>query len=682
MLLKLLYDFAHSRKLLGDLAFAPKAVRWIIPLDNEGNLIGSGLQESIGNKNRGKEYSAPQTSQSKNAGGIAEFLADNLIGVFGLDTDPEKDKNNDKKRKDRDANNAAKYEDFWRKIQLAFDDTQLPALSAMLEFHKRTQGIPPYLRWGVSQEPKPGEKPNWWLSTASGNETKIGPDNFTFQVNGHLLLDDEATLRPYWRGIYQKEIETAKTRARPGICLITGNSNAPIAATHTPKIQGIPNTQSFGAAIVSFDKSAFVSYGFDQSHNAPVSMEAVSAYCNALKFLLTQDDHNLRIGQTSVCFWAREAREASSFFAKMLNRPDPASVSAFLKSPWAGIDREQARRDQFYSVTLSGNAGRIVVRHWMQITLEAAREHLRRWFDDLDIVTYGNTTSQANRKQKTKTDNEVAESGMPPLALYRLACTTVREAKDLQAETLGQLYRASLEGIAPSRMLLRSILNRLNADLCRFGVGILETPISGKTMRAISDSNTPLSPPGQSRMALLRLILNRNTKEGEPMIEPTVFETSDPAYNCGRLLAIFDDLQMQAHDYKLEGAGVVERYYGSASSAPNSAFGILWRLHQHHLRKISRNGDSGKRAADAIKRRIGEIAALFPQPAPNLPPQFPRTFSLQEQGRFALGFYQQMAMRRAAIDEYRRKKNAGELKPEEVDTELELADDVQTTNPI
>jgi len=61
-------------------------------LDSEGNLIGAGVQETAGNKNRGKEYSAPQTSQSKNAGGIAEFLADNLTGLFNLDTDPEKTK--------------------------------------------------------------------------------------------------------------------------------------------------------------------------------------------------------------------------------------------------------------------------------------------------------------------------------------------------------------------------------------------------------------------------------------------------------------------------------------------------------------------------------------------------------------------------------------------------------------
>ncbi|MFN0120854.1 MAG: type I-C CRISPR-associated protein Cas8c/Csd1, partial [Blastocatellia bacterium] len=103
---------------------------------------------------------------------------------------------------------------------------------------------------------------------------------------------------------------------------------------------------------------------------------------------------------------------------------------------------------------------------------------------------------------------------------------------------------------------------------------------------------------------------------------------------------------------RFDGAGVVEKYYGSASSSPNSAFGILWRLHQHHLKKISQKGDKGKAASFAIKRKIAGIAALFPQPAPLLPPEFPRTFSLQEQGRFALGFYQQKAADDAARREH------------------------------
>ena len=42
MLLQALYDYALSRHLLKDPAFSEKAVRWIIDLDAQGNLIGSG----------------------------------------------------------------------------------------------------------------------------------------------------------------------------------------------------------------------------------------------------------------------------------------------------------------------------------------------------------------------------------------------------------------------------------------------------------------------------------------------------------------------------------------------------------------------------------------------------------------------------------------------------------------
>jgi len=665
MLLKVLYEFAHSRNLLDDLAFAPKAIRWIIPLDGEGNLIGTGPQETTGKKNRGKEYLAPQTTRTKNAGGIAEFLADNLTGVFGLETDSEKDRNNEKKRKERDANNTAKCEDFWRQVKVAHKDTKHPGLYAMRRFHvlsKRKKTITPFLRWGVSSESKPDEKPHWRITTASGKEVKLGPDNFTFRVDDDLPLDDETILRPYWRGIRQEEIEDTDTSARRGICLITGRSDVPIAMTHAPKIKGVPKTHQSGAAIVSFDKPAFTSYGFNQSHNAPASTAAVSAYCKALNFLLSQDDHKLRIGQTCVCFWARETKEASSFFARMLNHPDPASVATFLKTPWAGVDREMARHDQFYSITLSAfgkAAGRITVQHWMQTTLESARENLRKWFSDLEIVTFGNTATQEKPKRKIKSDASKTDGGMPPLALFRLACTTVRDAKDLQTEMLTQLYRASLESTAPSSALLKPILNRLNADLCRFGAGILETPISGKAMRAIIDSSTPIPPPGQSRMALLRTILNRNRKEGEPMIEPQIVETNDPAYNCGRLLAVLGKAQQKAHEYKLEGPGVAERYFGTASTAPSSVFPLLIRLNRHHLSKIGKS-DRYKGDERYIEETIQQILVLFRPEENNQPPRFPRVLNLQAQGRFALGFYQQQA----ADDAARRTPRNGNSKPE------------------
>lgn len=622
MLLKHLYDFAVSRKLLHDLAFAPKAVRWIIELDANGNLLGTGPQ-ATGDDKRGKEFSCPQTTRPKVAGGVSEFLADGLTAVFGLDPDPDAPMP-ETKRADREANNARKREDFRRQINEASAQTKHAGLEAVRRFSGQIgTAQPPFLRWGKPAEGKSSDKSAWWLRTASGSEVRLGPENFTFRVNGELLVENEA-IRQFWREQHAVEVREARDGFPKGLCLISGRAGQHLAPTHNPKIQGVPNTQSFGGAIVSFDKDAFGSYGFDQSLNAPSSDEAATAYCVALNWLLGQSDHSLRLGQTSLCFWTREPESAGSLFSRLLNRPDPQSVAQFLKSPWAGVERELARRDQFFAVTLAGNSGRIVIRHWLQQPLDQAIQNFHDWFADLELSAPSRPEIKAGKKAKAS--GKATE--IHPLSVYWLACTTVREAKDLLPDVPAQLYRAALEGSAPSVSLLTPILNQLHSKLVR-------------------DENYQLLY-DQSRFALLKLILNRNRKENTMEMKPELTaDTHDAAYNCGRLLAILAAAQDKAHDYKLEGAGVAERYFGTASSSPGSVFPLLLRLNRHHLNKISKSDRFG-----GHERFIGEqiqgVCALFKPAKPGLPPMFPRTLDLQAQGRFALGFYQQMAADAAA----------------------------------
>ncbi len=54
-------------------------------------------------------------------------------------------------------------------------------------------------------------------------------------------------------------------------CLISGRTG-PVAPTHE-KIKGLANLggQSTGVSLMSFDKEAFRSYGWDQCDNSPVS---------------------------------------------------------------------------------------------------------------------------------------------------------------------------------------------------------------------------------------------------------------------------------------------------------------------------------------------------------------------------------------------------------------------------
>lgn len=643
MLLKALYDFAFSKNLLEDPAFVQKPVRWIIQLNAHGQLIGSGPVETRGiDERKALEFSIPKTTRPTGGGQVSDFLVDDIGALFNLNPKPQNELNQ------RATNNLrSKHEDFWRQIREAMNVSKHSWFIALLKYHEQLHGNPPsFLRLDTTSTPK------WMIRKADGEEVKLSSDLLTFAVDGNILINDEDIVRPYWRQIHAGEIAESVKTAQMGICLITGQPNVPIARTHTPMVTGLPKpARSTGAGLVGFDKDAFRSYGFAQSLNAPASIEASKAYLSAIQYLSGQENHWLSIGPAWLCFWAKKTEAVSNYFSRLLKKPDSRTVREFMVTPWSGSEKPPNKLDHFIAITFSAAGPRIIVKDWIQITLLEAEKNFQEWFSDLEVISYG-----------SRDDGQDERS---PLSIDQLACTTIRRKSDgrfdrdkLNPDLVAGLYRAALKNDLLPLTLLKPLLDCFKSNIIKNG------------LNALYD---------QSRFALLKLTLNRQLRnEGKPQMHTQVFETNDPAYNCGRLLAVFDSLQRSAHGESFKGGTIAERYFGSASTSPNTAFSLLWKLHQHHLKKLRQQGEKGQRAAAKIKRSIIDIASLFSPETPGSSPQFPRYFTLIEQGRFALGFYQQMAARKAAIDEYIKRKKAGELKPDEIDDELELAEDDQS----
>jgi CRISPR-associated protein Csd1 len=199
-----------------------------------------------------------------------------------------------------------------------------------------------------------------------------------------------------------------------------------------------------------------------------------------------------------------------------------------------------------------------------------------------------------------------------------LARATVRSAEDLRADVYDALAGAALGGETPAA-LLAPTLHRLR-------IAAVE---SGRNIRYHA-----------SRFALLKLILNRSNAGGPRSMTITrqLSETNDPSYNCGRLLAVLDDIQAAALDDV--GADILARYYGRASTVPRNVFPSLIQLAQAHLKKI-RTGKPGLEVL--LDRKLALILALFAPDGPDGCPDFPGLMDPRMQGRFALGFYQQKA---------------------------------------
>ena len=117
----------------------------------------------------------------------------------------------------------------------------------------------------------------------------------------------------------------------------------------------------------------------------------------------------------------------------------------------------------------------------------------------------------------------------------------------------------------------------------------------------------------------------------------------EPAYLCGRLFAELEQVQKLAINPK---ATIVDRYFGTASSAPATVFGTLLRGAQAHLGKLRKTREG---AFYGLQERIEEILKGLPA--------FPKTLALKEQALFSLGYYHQRAADRAAAKAAKENKN-------------------------
>ena len=143
------------------------------------------------------------------------------------------------------------------------------------------------------------------VAVTDAGEALLAGGNLVFRVDGKNALDDPA-IRSAWEKACEKPSEGAAVMT----CLVSGKQ-APIARLH-PAIKGVVGAQAMGASLVGFNARAFESYGHDEEQglNAPVSEYATFAYSTALNYLLSDRKHHMRIGDTTVVYWADKHDQA------------------------------------------------------------------------------------------------------------------------------------------------------------------------------------------------------------------------------------------------------------------------------------------------------------------------------------------------------------------------------------
>lgn len=565
-----LVRYARDHGLVAEPGFAPKTIRWALVCGEDGRFLEV-LDLADGPKSPGRTFAkCPELShpELKSGGAGCRHFLADSADVVALFADGEPD-----------AKLRAKHAYFTGLLRQAAE--ALPVLAAVA---------------ATLDDPASLAQIQDRLRTLKAKPT----DKVTFSILGAsppFLVELDAW-HDWWRRFRRTLGESKPGKRSPAAegaprarCLVSGELVEPVATQ--PKIAGLSDVGglAMGDVFASFKQEAFCSYGLTQAANAPLSEQSAFEFRAALNHLLKE--HSQRLAGTKVVHWFKDRiADEDDPFSFLIEGDSEEEADAqrraheLLDALRTGI-KPDLLGNRYFALTLSGASGRVMVRDWMEGPFEELAENVGRWFADLSIIRRDGTGLARAPK------------------MLAVLAALVRDLDDLPPPLQAQLWRVAVRCEPIPRQAMARTLARLKADV------LTDQPFN------------------HARVGLLKAF---HVRKGDSM-EPHLNEDHpDPAYHCGRLMAMLAALQYRALGDV--GAGVVQRYYASASTTPALVLGRLVRTAQFHLDKLDRG---------LARWHEGRIADTFGR----IQNDVPATLSLERQSLFALGYYQQIAFDRS-----------------------------------
>ena len=504
-----------------------------------------------------------------------------------------------------------------------FKDVDDPAARAIVKYFSR----PP--QWEKAQE-QFGEK-NW---------KKMVTSNFILSYDGQPLNANPAIMEACRRHVENGEVDKSKLVQS----VVSGEMVLPVPVH--PLLKGIPGAQPSGAALISYNFDAACSYGHKKCFNAPMSAREAFEYTTALKTMLLKDSgYCSYLGNLIILTWAQDGEpEYSRFFNSgvQINTdgvehdeiedvviPLMQKIVAGKPCEFKGV---KLKSDQhFFVLALVPNAARLAVsfyykdsfgnlisnvnHHYLDIAID--RPSFDKWKNPpvwklLDATVNSKSKNKLKKKseKKSKSKNKNASNELTNAVMRSVFTDTPYPVTLLNAVRM----RIRAEGEITSDRA--AIIKGYYARLARLGrVIIANDPHADKQFKEI-----------------LQMNINR--------------ESDYVPYVLGRMFSVYEQIQQAAASASSNtiNATIKDKYFSQAAATPARVFPVIGARVEKRMRQLRRDRPG---FAIYLQRKLDDIAV-------KLPDRYPKHLTLDEQGAFQLGYYQQ---RQAAFGE---KGKAGE----------------------
>ncbi|NLD27787.1 MAG: type I-C CRISPR-associated protein Cas8c/Csd1 [Myxococcales bacterium] len=570
MILQALYEYYQRNKdSLPAIGFQEQEIKFIVIIDKKGVFLD--LQDTREGR-RGKKYQLPKSviRSGSNSWQSVNLLWDHYGYLFAQPKDE-----------------TPKSVDLAKKQMGTF----LKSLETLPKQVREDDGVNAVVLFYSNDEWKNVMVHPLWTECI-----KIPGCNITFRLEGDdYLIPQRDAVKMYQ---LSKPAETESQAEDDGrsssvesICLITGKRGV-VARLHTPT--PIINARS-NAKIVAFQKSSgFDSYLKEQAFNSPVCCEAEASYSTALKYLISSNKNQIRVGEDTILFWSQKGTtdnifdfeaDFSWYFKNSKDDPDRGikAVKGLYEAMYSGrIPADEGHR--FYVLGLAPNRARISVRFWKTGSIHSFAEKIVSHFDDFSIDGGSNEPDY--------------------LSLYQILSATALEYKmdNVPPNLASRVVESILDGSPYPATLMQQCIRRIRAE------------------RSVN----------RARAAILKAYLNRFNRihnRNEREVQMSLDRNNvNVGYRLGRLFAVLEKIQEEANPGI--NATIRDRFYGAASTSPTSVFPRLLKLKNHHLPKLN----PGRQVN--MEKEIGEIVD-------GISGDLPANMALDEQTHFAVGYYHQ-----------------------------------------
>lgn len=560
-----LYEAWADKGEIEKLGWNPVKISYGISLDEEGNIdeiIHLKTNAPKGNKEIPSLISLPMPVK-RSVGVASNFLYDNATYVLGYDNSNKPDR-------------AKQCFDCFRSVGNKVLENSDDEFSTVIK---------KFLQKDYSEF----ENLSDLLTELNCTETTVDDilnkgANLLLMPLGKFPTDSKAICES-WNSYYEH------SDAPKGVCLVTGKDDH-IAKLH-PVIKNIRCAQAAGASLVSFNATAFDSYGKENGYNAPVSEYAAFAYTSALNKLVSDNDHKVFSGDTTVVCWTEDGESAyQDVFAGIFNSDDEVkqkdlhdtivSIVNGNEVKWEGIPLNPS--NNFYILGISPNSARLSVRFFIQNTFGKVMENLLKNQQRMEMVKPG--FEKFNY-----------------IPLWRILGETVNKKsrdKKCKPHLAGDVLNSIINDYNYPSTLYYGILGRISAE---------------QNINWVKAS-----------VLKAYLLKNYDSKYKEEITVDYNENSNNKAYLLGVLFSNLEEIQNTANPGIK--STIRDRYFTAASSTPSRVFPILIDLAQNHIKKIPNVG-----AKVNCQKMLTETMS-------KLGDKFPNRLKLDEKGMFQLGYYQ------------------------------------------